>query len=176
MARGISKAPSKKRKGGGKRKRAERTETKFRHPDTLRLINRLKQPPGLELVASMSGLCDLPKVILILTPEILHRHVDNHAKISGRKWAWVLPLTLMVPCLLALVTSEFQDRFGLSGATWRAVFFVSLGVLGGWLVWSAFVSVKAARYKTDVLSDIKSESTRISEEGLWAITDPKTRI
>lgn len=160
MARNISNKPSKAKKAERKSRKDVLPEIQFKNPELIMPSNMLKDSVWLELVRNIEVLYAFPQKIIVITPEILKDLLKKHVIIAAQRRAWVFPLTSTIMFLLPLVTSEFQDTFGFSGHTWRAVFLVCLIISVGWLVKSVYVGVKATRNKTDIFTDIKNSPTK----------------
>ena len=61
---------------------------------------------------------------------ILLKHLE---KLSIRK-SWIVPLSLFVTVLLANLTSNFSEKFGISGETWEALYLLLSIGSGIWLL------------------------------------------
>jgi Flp pilus assembly protein TadB len=46
--------------------------------------------------------------------------------------AWIAPLTLLAPLVLAFVTANFKDALGISKNTWQAVFLIGIVLAALW--------------------------------------------
>jgi hypothetical protein len=71
-----------------------------------------------------------------------------------KKRGWIAPSGILITIVVALVTSTFRDKFGLDGATWRAIFILSGIISIGWLI----RSIKEA-WKSEKLADIVGQTS-----------------
>lgn len=61
---------------------------------------------------------------------ILLKHIE---KLSIRR-AWIVPLSLFATILLANLTSNFTEKFGVTGSTWEALYMLLSIGSGIWLI------------------------------------------
>lgn len=59
---------------------------------------------------------------------ILYEHRDK----NNQFYSWTTPLGIFVSCLLATITSNFGDTWGISASTWEAMFIICTVITGIW--------------------------------------------
>jgi hypothetical protein len=72
-----------------------------------------------------------------------------------KQGAWKVPLAFFVPTALAMVTADFDKRFGLSGDFWLAVFFLTAVISLGWLVRTLYQERNRVEVD-DIVEELKS--------------------
>ena len=87
------------------------------------------------------------KLVVILT-----RHFSRLKKARD----WVGYLGVCVTIVLALVTCEFKDKFGVSGQNWYTIFFISSFIIGFLTLRSLWYSLFKNTSVDKVIQDIKN--------------------
>ena len=99
---------------------------------------------------------NLEQVIIVTTEDKLRLCLLNAVDRLDVKRKWWTPLSVFATLILALTTTEFQDRFAISATTWQAVFLILATVT---LIWSVVAVWQATRIEVSVKS-IASELKR----------------
>ncbi len=168
MARNIKKTSS-GQKGGRKKKRDAITSADFINPKMVSPEKNSKEPSETIIVVNLTEIRDVPREIITITPDILQNHLNKYAKTMARKRPVVMPLTLILMFLIALITSKFQDAFGIHASFWYAVCCLGLIISIVLLVWFVSERIWAATHNLDIITEIKNESKKSSKEELWTI-------
>lgn len=59
-----------------------------------------------------------------------------------RRNGWVAPATLLSSLVIALLSTDFNQKlFGLSAETWKAIFTIAAGVSAVWLIWALAAAI-----------------------------------
>jgi hypothetical protein len=93
---------------------------------------------------------------IVTTEAKLRACLSNHLGRMETRRAWLAPLGLLVPIVITLLTSKFEDYL-LSPATWQAIFI--LGGVGSfiWLIIAIVQSVRSAT-RDDIVGEITKGS------------------
>ena len=91
--------------------------------------------------------------LVVITVDRLRLRLVEHADTVQRKRAWMVPLGIFLPVLVAILTAEFQ-QFVLDPATWKAIFVVVDTVSFFWLVFELMRTREAASID-DLVEKIK---------------------
>ena len=76
---------------------------------------------------------NLDQDIIHITADRAHRYLTEwRAKIEAQD-SWLAQLSLMASFLLALITADFHDKFGIPKEYWSSIYFVALLITIGWL-------------------------------------------
>lgn len=76
---------------------------------------------------------NLDQEIIHITADRAHRYLTEWLQKTEVQGAWVAPLSVGVSLLLALLTSDCKDRFGISKDVWTAFFLFALVATVIWL-------------------------------------------
>lgn len=75
---------------------------------------------------------NLPKFIYV-SSDTIHRHVRHFESVTLRKGRFIGAMSTSITLGIPLMTSEFKDFAGITGATWQGIFILafvaSLGVI-----------------------------------------------
>lgn len=98
---------------------------------------------------------DLSQQIIKITVDKLSLILHKHADAIERKKEWIAPLGILLTIIVVLVTATFNNKF-LAAETWAAIFIISAGLVGLWLVKSAWRSFKSESIN-DLIEKIKKQ-------------------
>ena len=76
---------------------------------------------------------NLNQDIIHITADKAHRYLTDWRDKIERQGSWIAPLSLGSSLLLALLTADFKDKFGVPKEYWSAVFFVACLATVIWL-------------------------------------------
>jgi hypothetical protein len=79
---------------------------------------------------------------IMITEDKTYRCLNEWRKTVGQRDAWIAPISLLAPLVLAFVTADFKDAFGIPKDTWRAIFMIGILLSG---IWTAISLLKVFR-------------------------------
>lgn len=82
------------------------------------------------------------QTIISVTEDKLELCLIKHREVLKSQYDWVAPLSLLISVVTAILTSQFQESFGLSADTWRAVFIMASAGSVFWLAYTIFMLIK----------------------------------
>lgn len=98
-------------------------------------------PPEITIEVNAAPLVEIGKVVKNTKDNILVITTSKAELVLGKHWRriqqsndWQAPLLFLIPIVLALPTTNFATRFGVSGYVWRNLFFIAVGMCVLWLV------------------------------------------
>ena len=88
---------------------------------------------------------------------ILLEHRDKNSQF----YSWTTPFGIFVSCLLATITSNFENTWEISASTWEAIFILCTVGTG---VWSICAGIKAFKHRkgrttNDLIEKIKNSES-----------------
>jgi hypothetical protein len=96
---------------------------------------------------------NLNQDIIHITADKAHRYLSEWRQKIEAQSSWVAPLSLGASLLLALLTADFKDRFGVPKEYWSALFFVGFLATMVWLIRSLKRRIFNAPESTDQIVD-----------------------
>ena len=92
--------------------------------------------------------------IIRITEDKLRLKVADFEKSVVHCYDWVGSVGIVITIALALLTTDFKDRFGLKAETWNAIFFIILIVA---IAYGIYTIIKPFNRKTidEFISDLK---------------------
>lgn len=63
---------------------------------------------------------------IMITEDKTYRCLREWKDNIESKNAWIAPISLLVPLVLAFITADFKDAFGIPKSTWQAVFLIGI--------------------------------------------------
>lgn len=88
---------------------------------------------------------------------ILLEHRDKNSQF----YSWTTPFGIFVSCLLASITSNFEDTWGISTNTWEAIFIICTVGTGIWFIYAvicAICNIKGRKIN-DLIEKIKNSES-----------------
>lgn len=88
---------------------------------------------------------------------ILLEHKDKNSQF----YSWTTPFGIFVSCLLATITSNFGDTWGISASTWEAIFIICTVATGIWFIYSGICAIYniKGRKINDLIEKIKNSES-----------------
>jgi hypothetical protein len=78
---------------------------------------------------------------IVTTRDKLELCLNRHKEKIAARQQWPVPFGIFVSVLLTLLTADFrQDRFGITGVVWQAIFIIVAVLSGVWLIYSLFTA------------------------------------
>ena len=105
--------------------------------------------------------------LIITTKDRLKLCLIEHRELQQIKQAWAVPLGILAPIVLTLVTADFKRMLGIEGDTWRAIFIVFGAISLFWLVRDA---VRAFRKPAVGIDAIIEELTTRRQGATTSVT------
>lgn len=103
---------------------------------------------------------NLDQDIIHITADRAHRYLSEWRQKIEAQGSWIAPLSLAASLLLALLTAEFKDRFGVPKEYWSALYFVGLIATVIWLLRSLKRRIWNAAETTDqIVEKFKKKSS-----------------
>lgn len=84
----------------------------------------------------------------------------EHRNKNSQFYSWTTPLGIFSSCLLATITSNFEENFGISASTWEAIFIICTVITG---IWFICASIKALKHRKGRNIDELIEKIKHSE-------------
>ena len=75
--------------------------------------------------------------LIEITEDKLENILLKHLHKIGIRKSWIIPLSILVTVLLALLSASFGDKFGIKGPVWEAIFLIIAFSTGVWF----FISI-----------------------------------
>lgn len=72
--------------------------------------------------------------IILLTEDKIRLALLHHLSIMEQRRSWIAPLGILLTILIVFPTTAFQHFFGLSAATWQAIFVIACLASAFWLI------------------------------------------
>jgi hypothetical protein len=115
-----------------------------------------------DYVQQMNVHTNFDQNIVIVTEDRLELCLRNHLECISRNKAWITPASLLAAFVTTLCTSSFKDSFGLSAATWQALFVLFVIVTG---IWSVLSGIDAFRNRSSLrqLIDAIKKSAKLTK-------------
>ncbi len=85
----------------------------------------------------------LSQDLVVISVDKIRIAYTEHMANKSFKDAWLGPAGILVSMILSLLTSSFSDSFGISGATWKALFIFGAVSAGIWTVRLAYKAITA---------------------------------
>ncbi len=76
--------------------------------------------------------------VLVITRDKLHLCLQRAFRQTAERDRWLIPLGVLVPLVLAVVTTGFTKRFGIGGGEWETVFVMLIVFTTVWLLHALF--------------------------------------
>lgn len=125
--------------------------------------DRSPQQTSIDTASIASQLVNVERVhinvsqeVIITTEDKVRLCLSEHLKRMEKKRGWIAPLGILMAIVLTLVTTTFKE-FGLSAATWQAIFIVGAVLSGVWLVWSIREAQRSQKIE-DIVAELKKDS------------------
>lgn len=97
---------------------------------------------------------------MLVTEDALKLELLNLEASGEARKGWIAPLGLLVACVLAVVTAQFQSRFGMSADAWQAVFVLSSVVSALWFLWEVVRAWSNRTTIDTVIRNLKAKAGR----------------
>ena len=105
----------------------------------------------------ISQKCSNVKSDLIeITEDKLIVILNNHFIKVKKSRDWIGYLSVCVTVIIALVTCDFKDTFGVSGQNWYTIFFISAFIFGFLTLKSLYYSIFKGTSIDQIIHDIKN--------------------
>lgn len=104
---------------------------------------------------------NLDQDAIVITEDRVRLILLGHLSNLEAKRRWHTPSGILLALATTFATTTFQDAFGLSSATWRAIFVLLTIGAGVWLVGAAVRAFRANDVE-DVVSSMKKASASVT--------------
>jgi len=101
---------------------------------------------GIDLNASSVNYNNISQGIIHITEDKLHVILLKYEEKNKKFYSWTTPLGVFISCLVATITSSFDNAFWFSSDTWKAIF-VLCSLFS--FIWFIFSGCKAWRNRND---------------------------
>jgi len=101
-------------------------------------------------------LTNLPQDVITTTEDKVRLCLSEYLKKMEKKKGWLTPMGLTISFTLTLMASQFRD-WGLSSATWQAIFIIGVVASSCWLVYSVIESFHSVKIE-DVITKLRKQS------------------
>lgn len=117
--------------------------------------------PAIDLNSDCVNYTNVSQGIIHITEDKLKVILLEHRDKSNQVYSWTTPLGIFVSSLLATITSDFGDTWGIPASTWEAIFIICTVVTG---IWSLFSGICALRNRkgrkiNDLIEKIKNSES-----------------
>lgn len=104
--------------------------------------------------------------LIHITEDKLKVILLEHRDKNNQFYSWTTPFGIFVSCLLATITSTFENTWGIPASTWEAMFIMCTVGTG---IWSLGAGINAFRHRKgratdDLIDKIKNNKTDSSDE------------
>ena len=72
--------------------------------------------------------------LIEITEDKLENILLKHLQQLGRRKLWITPCSLFITLMLANLSATFENKFGIEGAVWDALFILMAVISGIWLI------------------------------------------
>lgn len=93
---------------------------------------------NIDLNASSVNYNNVSQGIIHITEDKLHVILLEYKERNKKFYSWTTPFGIFLSCLVATVTSDFENAIWFSPDTWKAIFVICTGISGLWLLCSAY--------------------------------------
>lgn len=97
-----------------------------------------------QIIRDASVHANVEQVYLVLTEDKVRLCLRDHASNLEQRNSWQAPLGVFLSVVFTLVTTDPKDAFFLSAAVWKAIFVITAGLSGFWLMKSAVAAHRVA--------------------------------
>lgn len=109
------------------------------------------------MATSITVTTNLHTEVIITTRDKISNALFRVLPKFRRRTAWVAPATLLSSLVVALLSTDFNQKlFGLSAETWKAMFFLAAGLSSLWLVWAVGAAIFFSANHKRVVESIAS--------------------
>ena len=104
-------------------------------------------PNNIDLNAACVNYNNVSQGLIHITEDKLHVILLKYEGKNKKFYSWTTPLGIFITCLIATITASFNETWGLSSDTWKAIFIIISLCSGIWLLYSG---IRALRNKNDI--------------------------
>ena len=117
---------------------------------------------NIDLNASCVNYNNVSQGIIHITEDKLHVILLKYEGKNKKFYSWTTPLGIFLSCLIATITSRFEETWGLSPDTWKAIFIIITCCSGIWFLYSGY---RALNNRNDIgieklIEDIKNTNVK----------------
>ena len=95
---------------------------------------------NIDLNASCVNYNNVSQGVIHITEDKLHVILLKHEEKNKKFYSWTTPLGIFLSCLLATVTSSFENALWFSPDTWKAIFVIGTVVSFIWLICCGYIA------------------------------------
>ncbi len=95
---------------------------------------------NIDLNASCVNYNNVSQGIIHITEDKLNVILLKYESRNKKYFSWTTPLGIFISCLIAIITSKFEETWGLSPDTWKAIFIIITVVSGFGFLYSGYKS------------------------------------
>jgi hypothetical protein len=109
--------------------------------------------------------------LIIITEDKLENILLKHLQSMGIRTSWIIPLSILVTVLLAELTANFGDKFGIKASNWESLFQMITLISAGWFVISIIRLIKhwnkgTLSYLIKLIKNVKEEQDSEQSDSL----------
>lgn len=93
---------------------------------------------NIDLNASCVNYNNVSQGVIHITEDKLHVILLEYKERNKKFYSWTTPFGIFLSCLVATVTSDFENAIWFSPDTWKAIFVICTGISGLCLLCSAY--------------------------------------
>lgn len=95
--------------------------------------------------------------VIIITKDRAELCLMRYMGRLEQRLGWIAPVTLLIPVMASLLTSDFRASYGLDAATWHAMFVLVAAGAVVWLLVAAWRAFRSSVTIADLLNEFAKE-------------------
>ena len=93
---------------------------------------------NIDLNASCVNYHNVSQGVIHITEDKLHVILLGYEEKNKKYYSWTTPFGIFILCIIATITSNFNETWGLSPDTWMAIFVIGAVSSGIWSLYSIY--------------------------------------
>ncbi len=116
---------------------------------------------NIDLNASCVNYNNVSQGVIHITEDKLHVILLEYKERNKKFYSWTTPFGIFFSCLVATITSGFENAIWFSPDTWKAIFVISTGVSGLYFLRSVYDTFNNRKNRgiKDLIEKIKNPET-----------------
>lgn len=100
---------------------------------------------AIDLNSECVNYTNISQGIITITEDKLKVILLEHKEKNNTFYSWTTPLGMFVSFLLATITANFENTWGIPANTWQAIFIICTIITAIWLVYAIVCAIKGRR-------------------------------
>lgn len=72
--------------------------------------------------------------VIVVSEDKLVRILERDRERTKKNLYWITPLGILVSLIIAILTTDFKNRWGLPAETWSALFYIAGAISSVWII------------------------------------------